>query len=399
MDRNSPTQPNLRFDLIANKQRGMALITVLFVVALGVIVAVEMAVRLQLQVSRTTNILGDRQAYWYAISAEELAKQQLQRINSEENNRSEAIHSGQDWAQKGLEFPVEGGSIGGELNDLQACFNLNALAADGTDGKKNTTNTGNNMSPVDIPSKGDGQKKANDNQNEPPKPGGASTSGGRSENPNRRRGITYPMEVFQRLLEVLEVDQIAEVPPEYLMQRLKDWLDNDGMQTGGGGMEEDDYRGLKIPYLAANTLMASFSELRMVGGFNPAVMAKIKPYVCVIPGNSQLKVNINTLDAEQGELLSAMLDGVTVEDAQALISGGQPDGYQNIGELWERSEVNRLDDKIKDEAAEYLTVTTEYFALKAHSTYGDSKFYLNSKLHISESKKVTVIARRFGVDW
>lgn len=379
-------------------QMGMALITVLFVVALTVIIAVEMSMRLQLQVSRTTNMVSNRQAYWYAVSAEELVKQSIKRINTGKDTRTSHIHSGQDWAQQGIEFPVEGGTIGGELKDLQSCFNLNALASDKAEGN----NPSGTKSATAITAGGTGTTKTDGASPDPnPTAGRGSSSGGKSAgsvNPKRKQGVTYAMEVFQRLLEQLEVDQIAEVPSEYLMQRAKDWVDSDGMQTGGGGMEEDDYRGLEIPYLASNTLMASESELRMIGDFSPAVIAKIKPYICVIPGSSQLKININTMNAEQAELLSAMVDGLSVEDAKAVISGGQPDGYEKVSDFMGRSEFTQIKPMITEEAEKYFDVTTQYFALKAQSSYGDSKFYLNSKLHVNESKQVTVIARRFGVD-
>lgn len=386
----------------AKTQLGMALITVLFVVALTVIVAVEMSMRLQLQVSRTTNMTSNRQAYWYAVSAEELVKQKIKKINTEKDSKSQHIHSGQDWAAQGIEFPVDGGTIGGELKDLQSCFNLNALATDKPDGNISVGTTVNGVAAgtgVKPPASGGPTPSPN-----PPRGGATATptTGGgataASRNPKRRQGITYAMEVFQRLLEQLEIDDIAEVPSEYLMQRAKDWVDSDGMQTGGGGMEEDDYRGLEIPYLAPNTLMASESELRMISGFTPQVIAKIKPYICVIPGSSQLKININTVDAEQAELVSAMFDGLSVEDAKAVISGGQPEGYEKVKDFIDRSEFTQLSGDVKTEAEAYFDVTTQYFALKAQSSFGDSKFYLNSKLHVNQSKQVTVIARRFGVD-
>ena len=93
-----------------------------------------------------------------------------------------------------------------------------------------------------------------------------------------------------------------------------------------------------------------------------------------------------------------MFDGLSVEDAKAIISGGQPDGYEKVSDFLDRSEFTRIEQGVKDEAQQYFDVTTQYFALRAQSSYGDSKFYLNSKLHVNESKQVTVIARRFGVD-
>ncbi len=370
---------NLRHTNRPSKQRGVALVSVLFVVALTAIVAVEMTERLQLQIHRTTNLTGSRQAYWYAVGAEHYVKQQLKRINEDPNKRSNTIHAGQDWA-KPLQFPVDGGTIAGELKDLQACFNLNSLAA--------TVGGANTPKPTTPPTTGTPRP----NPSPTPAPTPAPTS------PARKKGITFEMEAFERLLVELEIDTISEAPPEYLTQRLKDWLDEDGRQTGGGGMEEGDYMALEIPYLAANTLMTSVSELRLIGGFTPAVVAKLKPYVCVIPASQMLKININTMTADTALLLSAMLKGLDVDDAQALISGGQPDGYEKVSDFWSKPEMSQIDQGAKDEAIKYFDITTSYFELKAETSYGDSKFFLNSKLHVNQSKQVTVIARKFGVD-
>lgn len=374
-----------------SSQRGVALISVLFVVALTVIITVEMSSRLMLQLTRTTNLNGSRQAYWYAIGAEQLAKQLLKRINSEKDSRSSTIHSGQDWAQQGVNYPVEGGTIGAELKDLQSCFNLNSLAQDPrADGEENkdtpavgANNNGGGLKPAedDKDKNSDGERKHNSDMS-----------------PERRKGIPFAMEAFTRLLDQLGIDEISDVPPEYLAQRLKDFIDADARLTGAGGMEEDDYMGLEIPYLTSNSLMSSLSELRLVAGFTPQIVAKIKPYVCVIPGDSRLKININTLDPEKTQLLTAILDGLSEQDAQSLISGAQPDGYENVQDMWSKSEMNRVEDKVKSEAIKYFDVTTEYFELKVQTSFGDSKFYLNSKLQLNQSKQVTVIARRFGVD-
>ncbi|MFT5162877.1 MAG: general secretion pathway protein K [Alteromonadaceae bacterium] len=353
------------------KQGGVALISVLFVVALGVIIAVEMSGRLQLQIQKAGNLSGNRQAYWYAVGAESLVKQQLKRINGKDS-RSNVIHMGQDWAKTGMVFPVDGGNISGEIKDLQSCFNLNSLASDDSAGSTSLTPG--------------------------TKPGTKPSSTTTTSTPPRRNGMTYASESFQRLLEAIEIDEVSEQPAEYLAQRLKDWLDADGLQTGGGGMEEGDYMSLAIPYLAANTLMTSISELRLIGGFNPAVIAKIKPYVCVIPGNAELKININTLDGDKAKLLTAMLKGLSLDDAKTLISDSAPEGYPSVNEFWQKSEMNRVNSTAKTEAKKYFDVTTQYFELKAQTSYGDSKFYLNSTLHINESKQVNVIARKFGVD-
>ena len=67
--------------------RGVALITVLLIVALAAVLATEMTARLQLQMQRTNNITLNQQAYWYAMGAEAFAKTIL--INGDANVQSE----------------------------------------------------------------------------------------------------------------------------------------------------------------------------------------------------------------------------------------------------------------------------------------------------------------------
>jgi general secretion pathway protein K len=57
-----------------SRQRGIALIIVLMVVAFVAILGTEMGQRLQLQIQRTANIKDSNQAYWYALGAEQYAK-------------------------------------------------------------------------------------------------------------------------------------------------------------------------------------------------------------------------------------------------------------------------------------------------------------------------------------
>ena len=75
--------------------KGVALITVMLIIALIAILATQMTARLQLQMQRTTNIGSNQQAYWYAMGAEAFAKRIL--IQSFEDD-AEVTHLGQLWA-------------------------------------------------------------------------------------------------------------------------------------------------------------------------------------------------------------------------------------------------------------------------------------------------------------
>jgi general secretion pathway protein K len=111
----------------AERQRGVALITALLVVALATVAAVAMATRQQLDIRRTGNLLHGEQAYTYLLGAESWARVVLARDlrNSKIDSLSE------DWATLLPASFVEGGSVVGRIRDAQALFNLNSLVVGG----------------------------------------------------------------------------------------------------------------------------------------------------------------------------------------------------------------------------------------------------------------------------
>ncbi len=110
--------------LSKGKQQGVALITVMLIVALSSIIAAQMTTRLQTQMQRSTNISFNQQAYWYAMGAEAFSKRVLLKAFKDE---PKVTHLEQIWAQEGTSYPVDFGEISGEISDLQSCLNLNAL--------------------------------------------------------------------------------------------------------------------------------------------------------------------------------------------------------------------------------------------------------------------------------
>jgi general secretion pathway protein K len=109
------------------RQRGVALITALLVVALATVAAVAMATRQQLDIRRTGNLLHGEQAYTYLLGAESWARVVLAR-----DLRDSQIDSlSEDWATQLPASFVEGGSLIGRIRDAQALFNLNSLVVGG----------------------------------------------------------------------------------------------------------------------------------------------------------------------------------------------------------------------------------------------------------------------------
>ncbi len=99
----------------ARDEQGIALLTVLLMVAVMAAIAVGVLDDIRFSVRRTANAQSVSQARWYALGAETLARRELAR-----------------GAPAGLlgvwrSYPVEGGVIQARLDDAGDCFNLNSL--------------------------------------------------------------------------------------------------------------------------------------------------------------------------------------------------------------------------------------------------------------------------------
>ncbi|HYA37372.1 MAG TPA: type II secretion system minor pseudopilin GspK [Candidatus Methylomirabilis sp.] len=137
----------------------------------------------------------------------------------------------QNWAQPLPALPVEGGQIAGQITDAQAKFNLNNLVRN------------NAPSPADVG-------------------------------------------VFRHMLETLSIDP-------NLTDAVIDWIDSDST-TLPYGAEDIDYLQMKVPYRAANQPFTSVDELRLVRGFTPEIVDKLRPYVTVLPQATTINVNTAT---------------------------------------------------------------------------------------------------------
>jgi general secretion pathway protein K len=321
-------------------ERGAALITVLMIVAIVVVIAVNMTGRLQLQLQRQQNLQQQQQAFWYAMGAENFARVLLSRSLSGQ----QTVNLEQDWAQSGASFVVTDGNIAGEITDLQACFNLNALQQAGQRG-----------------------------------------SSGRIEPTAAQRG-------FNRLLELAVAD--LSMPAEYLVARVHDWLDDDSLLSTAGSAEEDDYAALQFPYYSANSLMVSVSELRQVLDITPADMQQLLPYVCVIPENNQLLLNINTLTEQTSVLLAALVPELTEADAADMLADRPEGGFSSVDELLALPQLAGIE--VADDVKALLTVKSGYFQLVATTSYLESGFVLTSIFRVDDENTVRVLARRFG---
>ena len=321
------------------ESRGAALVIVLFIVALAAILAVEMSANLMVQVQKSTNLQGHQQAKWYAYGGEELAIKALKLSKDDDPDKTSLD---QVWATQGdTQYPVDNGTLSGKITDLQACLNLNAL--------------------------------------------------GEAPDPNSTSKTNPAHKALFALLENIE-DLPAEESEEAMADSVFDWLDENSI-TYRSGAEEDEYLSRDYPYMSANSLFASPSELRLVKGFNPLVMEKVLPFVCVIPGSPLLSINVNTLLPEQALILSAMIDELSLSGAEAVIAARPETGFDSVDEFF--SEVQQQGGTNLDSVKELFSIKSEYFKLQTQATFVDLRFSMTTLLH-AKNGEVTILARKFG---
>ena len=207
-----------------NKEKGVALITVMLILALATILATSMSSRQQLNIHRSANIFNFEQAYQYILGAESWATQILKR--DKKDNNTDSFED--DWAAVLPPLPIEGGQMSGQLEDLQARFNINNLVQNGKPQK-------------------------------------------------------LFLERFNRLLRNLQID-------EALSSVIVDWLDANE-QIGFAGAEDNEYLNLSPAYRTANQAMEDVSELLLIKGFDFESYEKLRPYVCVIKSETAINVN------------------------------------------------------------------------------------------------------------
>ena len=210
-----------------SSQRGIALLTILVMVALATILAATIAKRQTNTAENTGYLMRQDQSLLYAKSAEAFFSELL---IQDSDNGSSIDHLQENWAKPMPAFPVEDGFISGRLLDESGKFNLNNLL------------------------KADG-----------------------SVDDSARRW-------FEKLLQRVGL-------PAELSQAVIDWQDADDETTGAMGAESNYYQGLDPSYLASNTKFHQVEELKLVRGFEGKNYDLIAPYVTALPEATKINMN------------------------------------------------------------------------------------------------------------
>jgi general secretion pathway protein K len=322
------------------KQRGVALIIALILVALATILATKLSFDGFLELKRTTGVLAAEQALQFGLGAEALAADVL--IQDLQTSAGYTTLAG-PWAQVTQPLPItpdsnpEGEPIGtlqGALEDMQGRFNLNSLARLLPDGV--------------------------------------------TEDP-------LPLQQFQRLLASVGVE------PKWA-GLARDWIDPDDTVGNPDGAEDSVYTSQTPPYHTGNWPMMSPTELMNLPGFGADRYRKIAPYVTALP-NANLAINLCTAPAL---VLESLVEGLNGEwsNSPAVLANGRKSGcfpdlntFKNVASSFGGQTALLKMGSLIDTKSSYFQLTTRVML-------GTTEFTLYSLLY--RGTKVAPILRSFG---
>ena len=230
------------------------------------------------------------------------------------------------WATELPPLSVEGGNVSGRIVDMQGRFNINNLVKDGK------------PSPMDVLR-------------------------------------------FERLLKSLELNST-------LSQAVIDWIDGDSETISGDGAEDSEYLGHTPPYRAANNIINSVSELRLVKGFTTDAVGRLEPFLSALPAYTH--ININTAPPE---IIMILADDLTEADAESMIEDRGKKGYADIQKFITSPTI-----KSRNILADGLGITSDYFTVNAVARFSKGQVRLLSLIYRTADNKAQTLIRAQGVN-
>jgi general secretion pathway protein K len=318
------------------EREGMALLTVLLLVAVMSVVAVAILDDVRFSVRRATNVETQSQAQWYAAGAETLARSQIARLLDAGPARTPLDP---EWNGRPLSFPVDGGTITAVLTDGQDCFNLNSLVF----------GFGEDLTARPL---GAAQFRA------------------------LGRAVGTPDSRMQAIADA-----------------LTDWLDADATALPLGA-EDGAYAGLATPYRTGGVMLAEVSELRAVKGVDAETYRRLRPWVCALPTTRLSPLNVNTLTPEQAPLLTMLTGGALPPGrARAVIAARPRDGWPDAAAFWAQPALAAV--QVPQEAREQITVLTRFFDLRVDVELGGSHAVRTALLEAGADGRVRTVIQRW----
>ena len=334
------------------QHRGVALVTVLLIVALLTALAVQLISSQSLVLAQARHTFGNDQSLNYALGGEAYARQILH-ADAEETQFDSLEEA---WANPLPPLELDNGFMEIQIRDLDRCFNLNSVSP--------STTTAPTAGGDDDPDSPDEEALA------------AEREGRQRDRGSGAAVLRAGKERFVNLLRALGLpDAIADV--------WIDWVDPDDTITGFGA-EDSEYLLVEPSYRTPNQPAAHISEVRLLANVEPEQVDLLLQNVCLHPG-TDFKLNVNTADAIA---LQALVPNLAPAKAESFVAGRTPIEDVNLvtAELIELQPV-----------VDALSVRSEYFEIAVRADVNGMITELTSIVHRDpEDGSIELRSRDFG---
>lgn len=316
-------------------RRGMALLTVLLLVAVMAVVCVLLLDQVRFSVRRATNLEHQAQMQGQAAAAEAAARHLLATTVQSGATGQRLPPAGQTQV-----VDLDNGQVRTWVGDGQVCFNLNSLVF------------------------GQGEDLR-------PNPQGAA-----------------------QLVELGTALGLSRPAMVRLANALTDWMDSDQAVTAPGGAEDADYATRAAPYRTAGLMLADVTELRAVAGVSAQAYERLRPYVCALPEARLTRLNLNSLTGSHAPLLMAISGGqMTLGAARAALASRPAQGWSSPDAFWALPVLNEVvaDDQMRGQSV----LASRYFRLRIEVDAGDSRSLRTALIHVPNEGPARTVIRRW----
>lgn len=318
----------------ADRESGVALVTVLMIVAAMSTVAIMLSSAVLASTNRAKALDANAQADWYVTGAGAFAEVVLAELIAE---TGPALFAGMPMLNQPMTFEVDGGALSVTGRDATNCFNINTL---------------------------------------------------RQEPAGSENELSGPREEFRNLLDVTEIDGLDA---EEATAVIADWMDAD-RSPGLGGAEDSYYAGQTPPYRTSGQLMYSLNELRAVRSFTPELIEALAPILCAYPDETGQTFNINTLTEQQAPLLTLAMSGaLSVEAARDAIFQRPPGGWESVEALMALPEFAQISPELR--RTQMLSVQSSHIGVTTVIEYRGVRRIYDQLLALEENGTVETVRR------
>jgi general secretion pathway protein K len=303
---------------IPRRERGVALLAVLILVAITGAVAAAALEKVRLSRMLAFNVIAIDQARLIAQGAEQLALFIVDDLVAQDRSKT-TLAGGWNGGTRRIPMP-SAGIVEARLRDGGNCFNINSVV------------------------QGD-----------------------------LRQGLSRRPSGVNQFVGLMVLTGVPPADAQRIAEGAADWADSD-IVTAPGGAEDGAYASAAQPFRTGNTLFADVTELRVLPGMTAENYGRIRPYVCALPTSDLSPINVNTLLPHQAVLLAMMAPGRLSEATARRVLALRPAaGWNNAIEFWRNEALSALG--IPLDAQQQVKVRTEWFVLDISAVQGDSDFY------------------------